>query len=483
MWALVFAVPAMAPAAGKIRAPVRAGSFYPSRAADLQEVIAALTRKARRTSVELPASASLKALILPHAGYVYSGWTAAHACLVLKRGSFQRVILLGPDHFIGLPKAAIPQVDAFATPLGKVPLDPAAGRLAKMKTLFDPLPPDLDREHSLEVVLPFLQTYLGDFDLVPILAGPHAPVSRLADALQSILGSETLLVVSSDLSHFLTYDRAVEIDRETLQAIRENRPALLAPSENRACGAVPIQILMQLAARNQWRPVQLHYANSGDTAGDRSRVVGYAAVAYFGETDMQSDSHPIDELRGQSLVKLARHTLRKQLGISVPEEESRRLEREMADPGLQKKCGTFVTLKSKGQLRGCIGSLSATEPLVENVKKNAVNAAFHDPRFAPLTADELADVQVEVSVLSQPQPLPYRDPYDLLQKLRPRVDGVIIRRGHASATFLPQVWQQLPHAEDFLGHLCMKAGLAADEWKTGRLEVQVYQVQYFEEPN
>jgi AmmeMemoRadiSam system protein A len=145
--------------------------------------------------------------------------------------------------------------------------------------------------------------------------------------------------------------------------------------------------------------------------------------------------------------------------------------------------GTFVTLKIDDQLRGCIGNLTATEPLLEGVRRNAINAAFHDPRFAPLTETELAKVEIEVSILTEPQPLDYIDGADLLTKLRANIDGVIIRKGHASATFLPQVWEQLPEPEDFLSHLCKKAGLSSNAWRDTKLEVQTYQVQYFEEHN
>ena len=143
--------------------------------------------------------------------------------------------------------------------------------------------------------------------------------------------------------------------------------------------------------------------------------------------------------------------------------------------------GTFVTLTIKGELRGCIGSLEGREPIVDGVRHNAVNAAFHDPRFRPLGRQELDKVTIEVSILSEPQPLAYTDGEDLLGRLRPGTDGVIIRKGYASATFLPQVWEQLPDKEEFLTHLCLKAGLAPDAWRRGDLEVLTYQVQYFEE--
>ena len=192
-------------------------------------------------------------------------------------------------------------------------------------------------------------------------------------------------------------------------------------------------------------------------------------------------SQNLSAAQGQLLVRLARHTLMERLGKQIPQAEIDSLNSALKDSCFTSSCGTFVTLKINGQLRGCIGNLTSDAPLVSGVRHNAISAAFHDPRFAPLTLSELDQVEIEISILSEPQPLKYRDGDDLIKKLRPHIDGLIIRRGHASATFLPQVWEQLPRPQDFLAHLCMKAGLAEDSWQKRELEVSTYQVQYFEE--
>jgi AmmeMemoRadiSam system protein A len=199
---------------------------------------------------------------------------------------------------------------------------------------------------------------------------------------------------------------------------------------------------------------------------------------------MQSQTHVNQSLtpeQGTALVTLARQTLDRHFGETIPSADSQRLETLLTDQALQARCGTFVTLKIDNQLRGCIGSLSASASIVSGVRDNALNAAFHDPRFSPLRKTELDAVRIEVSVLSEPVPLAYTDADDLLSKLRPGIDGLIIKKGSASATFLPQVWEQLPQAEAFLSHLCTKAGLPAGQWEQGDLTVLVYQVQYFEE--
>jgi AmmeMemoRadiSam system protein A len=183
--------------------------------------------------------------------------------------------------------------------------------------------------------------------------------------------------------------------------------------------------------------------------------------------------------QGNALVALARKTIQENLGVQIP--VNPKLTTDLADDALKFKTGTFVTLTIGGRLRGCIGSLEGREPMVDGVKHNAVNAAFHDPRFPALTKKELDKIHIEVSVLTDPKPLAYTDAKDLLKKLRPGIDGVIIAQGYASATFLPQVWEQLPDKEEFLAHLCMKAGLSSDAWKRNMLEVRTYQVEYFEE--
>ena len=199
---------------------------------------------------------------------------------------------------------------------------------------------------------------------------------------------------------------------------------------------------------------------------------------------MTTDSTPSVVLtpeEGRSLIRLARLTIAERLNQSVDEDKQHRLEEELQKPVFTYKCGTFVTLTKKGQLRGCIGSLGSTVSLVENIRQNAISAAFQDPRFSPLTREEYHEVRIEVSVLTPPLPVRYDSADHLLDLLRPGTDGVILRKGGASATFLPQVWKQLPRQEDFLSHLCLKAGLSAQAWRRGNLEVETYQVQYFEE--
>lgn len=197
---------------------------------------------------------------------------------------------------------------------------------------------------------------------------------------------------------------------------------------------------------------------------------------------MTAEKNPeqLTEAQGQILLRLARSTIAARLGISDAAKKSIP-DSDLADPVFQEQRGTFVTLKIANQLRGCMGCLTPSETILEGIQRNAINAAFNDPRFPALTAPELEQAQIEISILTNPGKLEYSAGSDLLKKLRPNIDGVIIGRGTARATFLPQVWEQLPATEDFLAHLCRKAGLAPDEWKRGELDVSIYQVQYFHE--
>lgn len=465
-----------------IRKPAFAGSFYPDETKKLTTLIQDLTRDAARTELLLPADRPLKALIMPHAGYPFSGLTAAHASRVLSPGQFKKIVLMGPDHRVGFRGCAVSGGEAYDTPLGIVPLHPDAARLREQSEIFRAISLSDKNEHSLEVIIPFLKYYIKDFSLVPIVMGP-GDIGQYIDAVDNIIGPNTLVVASSDLSHFLTYKDAVEKDRATLDMILRLDDDALSKTPDRACGIIPLQVVIRLARRHNWRPVLLHACNSGDTAGDRQRVVGYAAIAFYGETTMPDQKNSqapfIGEKEGEALLKIARDAIEEKLGVRAKDAVDPAA--PIADDVLNIRRGTFVTLKIDDQLRGCIGNLAPDRKLIDSIRDNADNAAFRDPRFPPLGREELDKVDIEISLLTEPKPLEYIDGKDLVAKLRPNIDGVILRKGPYSSTFLPQVWEQLPDAELFLDHLCLKAGLPAKAWRQPGLEVLTYQVQYFEE--
>jgi AmmeMemoRadiSam system protein B/AmmeMemoRadiSam system protein A len=469
--------------AGDVRPPAVAGIWYPESKSELAQMIHELTARAQKSELRLPPSKKLRALILPHAGFIYSGWTAAHAARILTPGQFQKVVLLGPDHRVGFTNGAISDASAYQTPLGLIPLHSDARRLRSKSGLFQSSSASDRMEHSLEAVLPFLQVYLKEFTLVPIVLGP-SNIPAIADAVDPLIDDNTLVVVSSDLSHFLPYPQANNRDSQTIQLIVNFNSQEIAKRDNIACGKNPILVLLELARRRHWTPVLLHYANSGDTGGGRSRVVGYASIAFFEGEPMPEKSqndHHFNESEGHRLIRLARRTITAQLGIKPQESASASREDPLSEPCFQRHCGTFVTLKKNGSLRGCIGNLIANKSVAEGIRDNALGAAFRDPRFPPLAAEEVDQLQISISILTEPKPLQYNDAADLLAKLRVNVDGVILRKGTAGATFLPQVWEQLPDPNDFLSHLCLKAGLPANTWRNTKLDISTYQVQYFDE--
>ena len=196
-----------------------------------------------------------------------------------------------------------------------------------------------------------------------------------------------------------------------------------------------------------------------------------------GKEESMTEGEKLTGEEGKYLLSVARTTIEQKLFGR----KSRAADKRETSPKYDLKRGTFVTLTKDGGLRGCIGHIIPQESMLEGVKINAINAAFRDPRFNPLGKKEWESVRIEVSILTDPKPLHYSDAKDLLSKLRPGVDGVILKKGFQQATFLPQVWEQLPDKKQFLGHLCMKAGLAENAWKNEKLEVSVYQVQAFEE--
>lgn len=437
-----------------VRRAAVAGMFYPNDSTELEQTLTDLLAHPEGAALSRPP----KALIVPHAGYVYSGPVAAsaYAQLASLRGRIRRVVLLGPAHYAYVRGLALPDAERFRTPLGEVPLD-----LKGMRQL-DALPQVVrsaeahHKEHSLEVQLPFLQHVLGDFELLPLAVG-EASAEEVADVLDAVWGGdETLIVISSDLSHFLPDKLARRMDQETVAEI----VALNSHIESqRACGATPINGMLLAAKRHGLRVVTLDVRNSSQTAGDPDRVVGYAAFAFEANgSDAKADDSwtAFDERRGEILLKLARAAVSAQLGQpmpAIPEPEW------LAEPG-----ATFVTLTINGELRGCIGTLEPHRSLGEDVTENAVAAALRDPRFEPLRPAELRDVRVEVSLLSPTEPIVAADEAAALVALRPHIDGVVLEYKQYRGLFLPQVWEQLPEPTKFLAHLKRKAGLPMNFW-------------------
>lgn len=443
------------------RPPAVAGRFYPASPAELSASVDDLLDAASYRFPHQP-----KALLVPHAGYIYSGSTAAtaYSALAAWRKTINRVVLLGPSHRVAVHGLALPESEAFTTPLGDIPLDlEAMAALSRLPQVVWSDAAHAD-EHSLEVHLPFLQRLLGQFKLIPLAVGQATP-EAVAEVLDQVWGGpETLIIVSSDLSHFLDYEAARRVDCDTCQHILR-LDTHIHPEQ--ACGAYPLNGLLLVAQRRHLTPQLIHSCNSGDTAGSRQRVVGYAAFAF-------NAAEPTGNDLGETLLRLARNAIAGHFGQAVTT--------NVDMPALHETGATFVTLTQRGELRGCIGSLQAHRPLIDDIRHNALGAALRDPRFKPLGVEELADTRIEVSLLTTPEKMHFRSEADALAQLRPHIDGIILSAGNRRATFLPQVWEQLPAPADFMAHLKQKAGLPADYWADD-LRLERYGVQKWKEPS
>jgi AmmeMemoRadiSam system protein B/AmmeMemoRadiSam system protein A len=434
------------------RSAAVAGAFYPRDPHELAQSVDLLLDDAGRG---LPAEVHTpKAVIAPHAGYIYSGPVAAsiYARLAPAAGRIRRVVLLGPAHRVAVRGLARCGAARYETPLGTIPVDlEAEAKLADLPQVVTS--PDAHAlEHSLEVHLPFLQRALGSFLLVPLVVG-QASAEEVSQVLERLWGGdETLIVVSSDLSHYLGYEQAQRIDGDTARAILNRRPGL---DHHQACGATPVNGLLLTAMRRGLAPELHDLRNSGDTAGDRARVVGYASFGFY----PRSAKPATHENLGEVLLPIARSSIGGVLGLGFDTRQDH--------PALHEPGACFVTLTRHGQLRGCIGSLQAHRNLLDDVKHNAKAAAFMDPRFQPLTGTEFRSVRVEVSLLSPSEEIAFSHQEEAIASLRPGTDGVIFEWGRHRGTFLPQVWEQLPDPRTFFTQLKLKAGLPEDFWADG----------------
>lgn len=442
----------------KIRPAAVAGTFYPEEAAQLDCEVRDMLAAADSGTWHP------KALIVPHAGYRYSGPVAAsaYASLVSLAAQIKLVVLLGPTHRVAIRGLALPGVDAFETPLGRVAIDQAASERISHLSQVSVSEQAHAQEHSLEVHLPFLQTLLTDFKVLPLVVGAAAP-GDVAEVLEMLWGgAETLILISSDLSHFLPYHAAQKVDGLTADAILHCKVPV---THEQACGATPVNGLLLAARHHGLTAHLLDLRNSGDTAGNRDQVVGYGAFAF-------TEPLPVVADKGSVLLAHARNAIVQHFGLPT---------QPVSEPAwLKEPAATFVTLTQHGQLRGCIGSLQARRPLGHDVSQNALAAALHDPRFPPLVAAELATTRIEVSLLSPLQPMRFKDEADALSQLRPGIDGIVLECGSCHGTFLPQVWEHLPQPSQFLTELKRKAGLAADFWSP-EVKLQRYHVEKWKE--
>ncbi len=441
------------------------------------------------------------ALIVPHAGYIYSGWVAAYAYKQIEGLDYETVVVIGDTHTgRGSAPVAVWARGAYETPLGAVPVDEEVAAVllaADSRILFDRA--GHESEHPVENQIPFLQRVLGsDFKVVPIVL--HDDSLETAEVLgralvEALADRKALIVASTDLAHWPAYDDARASDAAMLAAIETMDPQVLLDTDREWMGkGIPDlattmcskgSVLTTMLAAPQLGANQatvLKYANSGDVPiGERDRVVGYGAVVFWrGEgnptgfvmpTPPESvEAVPLGTEDKKELLSIARQTITHFLETGAFPHLT------VTQPGLLQERGAFVTLKKHGELRGCIGHLIGDRPLYLVVQNVAVSAAVSDRRFPPVTEDELSDIEIEISVLS---PLEQVESVDQIQVGR---HGVIIRRGLKQAVYLPQVApEQGWSREEMLENLCLKAGLSKDAWKKEGTRFYVFTAEVFAE--
>ncbi len=464
-----------------------AGGFYPADPKTLAAMIDDMLAHASPPPINDP----ILAVVAPHAGYQFSGPVAAYTYAALKGRKFSRVVVIAPSHYEAFDFTSVYEGDAYATPLGTVPVDKAfAKQLVQMSPTIKfssqgHVPTEKGAEHALEVELPWLQRVLGDFELVPVVMGDQSYESSraLGVALAKLIqgkdkDKDTLIVASSDLSHYHPYDEAVKIDHKTLTALQAwDYFSMSRNFEARiweACGGAPIVAAMIAAERmgaNQ--AVVLKYANSGDTTGDHSRVVGYSADVFL-KVPSGKTVEPQFSLTGHEkseLLALARKSVEYAVREKKPYEPT-----ASASEVLNEERGAFVTLRKSGELRGCIGYTSAVKPLYMTVRDTATFAALQDPRFPPVSASELSQIDYEVSVLS-----PLRRVLDVRQ-IKVGQHGLLMKNGAYEGILLPQVpvdekWDR----KTFLEETCAKAGMPSGCWKDENTDIFMFTAVVFGE--
>ena len=459
-----------------------AGQFYPAQKEKLTAMLDEFLDKAAINHIE----GEILVLISPHAGYGYSGPTAAYGYKLIKGRPYKTIVILGTSHHKAFNGAAVYAQGSFETSLGLLKIDEefANNLIGRCPDIF------IDEsafggEHSIEVQLPFLQSVLGDFTaierggIVPVVIGDCSLITckKIASLFKEVIGvrKDVLIVVSTDLYHGYDIKEADKIDMLTLELIKkmdyEGLYYSLRDAKAQACGGFATVIALDIAKEIGYDKVEvLNHTNSAVVTGESANgqwTVGYASVVVYNP----KGEYMLNNQQRKKLLGIARASINTYL------QSGKKMELSETDPLLNQEMGAFVTLNKHGKLRGCIGNLSASQPLYLTIGDMAVEAAVDDPRFPALTLSELKDVDIEISVLSPLKRV------DSAQRIELGKHGVLVRKGYQSGVFLPQVATETGWSkEEFLNNLCAhKAGLAQDAWKDKNTELYIFDAEVFSE--
>ena len=424
-----------------IKKPAVSGMFYPGS----KEKLIAFMEKCKNMPAVRFAKTDSRLVIAPHAGYVYSG-ESAYLALSAIANNVKNIFIIAPAHKMYFEGAAICTYDSFETPLGIIPQNKVISEELSQNFGCLKLDEAYEGEHAIEVHLPFLINLLKDFKIIPVLAGRCA-----AQCIKKIIENyynnpQNAFIISSDLSHFLDDRTARKCDALTAEMIESTNVSGF--NTHQACNAAGIVAATDFARAKNFSFIRLDMHNSSDITHDKKRVVGYGSwIMYEGSTNKY-----LKEQYGGFLKSICRNSIINK-GNYMPDEY----------PAVLDSMGaSFVTLEKFGALRGCIGSIAAHRALIDDLILNAASAAYHDPRFLPVRNDEIDDIQIKISLLSEPHEILFDSQDDLLSKITPFKDGIIIKEKNHQAVYLPSVWEQLPDKKLFLNSLKQKAGLNAD---------------------
>lgn len=423
----------------KVRPSATAGKFYTN---DKKELLAQLDYFFQNNPIDY--DYKTRALIVPHAGYMYSGQLASNAFQYLDK-NVKNIFIIGPPHYVPVRNVVLSSFDKWLTPLGEISVNQEINNDLVERFSCEFEDEAFRDEHSVEVQVPFLQKILQDIKIVPILASNTGKVKKILDYYWK--NPENAFVISSDLSHFYPANEAKKIDNITAEMIET--PDIEKFDSRQACGSVGVCALAEFAKDKSYSMIRVGMVNSGDITGDNSRVVGYGSwFLYEGAKNTFIKEH-----FSNFVIDVCKKSILAVFNNEKPDFEK--------IPPVFKQIGAcFVTLEKEGNLRGCIGTIIAHRPLIEDLIKNAQNSAFSDSRFTPLRRDEFEDLSVDVSLLSLPEKMDFKNEADLLAQIRPSIDGIIIKDPPHQAVYLPSVWEQLPEKTTFLSSLKIKAGMS-----------------------
>ena len=425
-----------------IRKAAFAGSWYPDDPVELSEQVTSFLDNVDYLDL------NVKAVIVPHAGYMFSGQTAAYSFKQINK-STRKVIILGTAHRYPLKGACAIDYDFYDSPLGKVKVSGDVLKLLEEENVYS-IPEADTEEHSIEIEIPFLQKVLSDFEIIPVIVG-QVDHFKFSELLEKYLSDDSVVVASVDLSHFHKYNDAVYIDSHSIECIKELNSTGIRKAEIDSPYAVAA--LLELAKRKNWKSRLLDYKNSGDIISDRSSVVGYSSIVFYEEN--QKSYFTSEEQK--SMSEIAKNT------VDLFIKTGKKYSIENYPAIFKKRLACFVTIYTGDELRGCIGTIEPVDTLFNSIVDNAISASTRDYRFSPVKEKELNNLNYEISVLSPPVLFEPDSAEELFKGIKGK--GLIIKKDFRSAVYLPQVWEHFSEEKDFLKSLCRKAGFFADEWK------------------